>query len=97
MKSILINFQVRAKNKTFWVTFIPTVILLIQVILAVFGVAIDLSAFGDKLIDVINVVFSLLAILGVVTDPTTPGISDSENALTYTSPGVNEDINFDED
>lgn len=97
MKSILINFQVRAKNKTFWVTFIPTVILLIQVILAVFGVTIDLSAFGDKLIDVINVVFSLLAILGVVTDPTTPGISDSENALTYTSPGVNEDINFDED
>ena len=97
MKSILINFQVRAKNKTFWVTFIPTVILLIQVILAVFGVAIDLSAFGDKLIDVINVVFSLLAILGVVTDPTTPGVSDSENALTYTSPGVNEDINFDED
>lgn len=97
MKSILINFQVRAKNKTFWVTFIPTVILLIQVILAVFGVTIDLSTFGDKLIDVVNVVFSLLAILGVVTDPTTPGISDSENALTYTSPGLNEDINFDED
>ena len=97
MKNILINFKVRAKNKTFWVTFIPTVILLIQVILAVFGVSIDLSAFGDRLIDVVNVLFSLLAILGVVTDPTTPGVSDSETALTYTAPGVNEDIDFDEE
>lgn len=97
MEKFLINFKVRAKNKAFWVTFIPTVILLIQVILAVFGVTIDLSAFGDRLIDVVNVLFSLLAILGVVADPTTPGVSDSETALTYTSPGVNEDIDFDEE
>ena len=97
MEKFLINFKVRAKNKTFWVTFIPTVILLIQVILAVFGVTIDLSVSGDRLIDVVNVLFSLLAILGVVADPTTPGVSDSETALTYTSPGVNEDLDFDEE
>lgn len=97
MEKFLINFKVRAKNKTFWITLIPTIILLVQVVLAVFGVTIDLSVFGDKLIDVVNVLFSLLAILGIVVDPTTPGVSDSENALTYTSPGINEDIDFDEE
>jgi phi LC3 family holin len=52
----------------------------------VFGFTIDLGDLGNRLLDVIESVFVVLAILGIVTDPTTKGISDSEQALTYTKP-----------
>ncbi len=84
MKSI--NWQVRIKNKNFWLTFIPAVLLLIQVIAAVFGFTLDLGDLGNRLLDVVNAAFSVLVILGVVNDPTTEGVSDSEQALTYTEP-----------
>lgn len=81
-----INWQVRIKNKNFWLTFIPAVLLLIQVIAAVFGFTLDLGNLGNRLLDVVNAAFSVLVILGVVNDPTTEGVSDSEQALTYTEP-----------
>lgn len=81
-----INWLVRVKNKAFWVAFIPAVLLLIQVVAAVFGYTLDLGDLGNKLLDVVNAVFSVLVILGVVTDPTTDGITDSKQALTYTEP-----------
>ena len=84
MKSI--NWQVRIKNKNFWLTFIPAVLLLIQVVAAVFGFTLDLGDLGNRLLDVVNAAFSVLVILGVVNDPTTEGVSDSEQALTYTEP-----------
>lgn len=78
-----INWIVRIKNKAFWVALIPAILLLIQAIAAVFGFAIDLGDLGDKLLTVVNALFAVLAILGVVVDPTTPGAGDSERALTY--------------
>lgn len=81
-----INWLVRVKNKTFWIALIPAVLLLIQVVAAVFNIQIDLGDLGNKLLDVVNAVFALLVILGVVTDPTTQGITDSDRALTYTEP-----------
>ena len=59
---------------------------MIQVVAAVFGYTLDLGNLGNKLLDVVNAVFAVLAILGVVTDPTTKGITDSDQALTYTEP-----------
>lgn len=81
-----INWIVRIKNKAFWVAFIPAVLLLIQVVAAVFGITLDLGDLGNKLLEVVKAVFIVLAILGVVNDPTTDGVSDSEQALTYTKP-----------
>lgn len=81
-----INWLVRIKNKAFWVALIPAVLLLIQVIAAVFGYTFDLGDLGNKLLAVVNAVFGVLTILGVVTDPTTNGITDSDQALTYTTP-----------
>ena len=81
-----INWEVRIKNKAFWVAFIPAVLLLVQVAAAVFGFTLDLGELGNRLLDVVNAVFSVLAILGVVTDPTTKGITDSKQALTYREP-----------
>ena len=81
-----INWLVRMKNKQFWLTLIPAVLLLIQVVAAVFGCTIDLGDIGNKLLAVVNAVFAVLTILGVVTDPTTQGLTDSAQAMTYTQP-----------
>lgn len=82
----MINWTVRLKNKAFWLSFIPALLLLIQVVAAVFGFTLDLGELGEKLLAVVNAVFAVLAILGIVTDPTTAGISDSKRALSYKSP-----------
>lgn len=81
-----INWKVRIKNKQFWLAIIPAVLLLIQAVAAVFGYTLDLGDIGNKLIVVVNAVFVVLSILGIVTDPTTEGISDSNLALTYKEP-----------
>lgn len=82
----MINWKVRIKNKTFWISLIPAALLLIQVVAAVFNVEFDFTELGNKLLGVVNAVFVLLAILGIVADPTTAGVSDSSQALTYETP-----------
>ena len=81
-----INWLVRVKNKAFWVAIIPAVLLVVQAVAAVFGYALDFGDLGNKLLAVVNAVFSVLVILGIVSDPTTEGITDSKQALTYTAP-----------
>lgn len=81
-----INWIARVKNKNFWVTLVPAVLLLIQTIAAVFGFTLDFGELGNQLLSVVNALFAVLVILGVVNDPTTAGISDSKQALTYTEP-----------
>lgn len=80
------NWKVRIKNKTFWLTVIPAVLLLIQVVAAVFGYTLDFGDLGNKLLAVVNAVFALLSIVGIVNDPTTAGVADSAQALTYQVP-----------
>lgn len=82
----MINWQVRIKSKQFWLALIPAVLLLVQVIAAVFGFELDLGDIGNKLLDVVNALFAVLAILGIVVDPTTAGVGDSAQALTYDKP-----------
>nr|DAI72991.1 MAG TPA: holin [Caudoviricetes sp.] len=81
-----INWKVRIKNKMFWLALIPALLLLVQVVAAVFGYELQIEAIGDKLTAVINALFAVLAILGVVTDPTTAGVSDSKQAMEYEKP-----------
>ena len=82
----MINWRVRLKNKAFWVAFIPALLLLAQVVAAVFGYTLNLGELGNKLLAVVNALFAVLTILGIVTDPTTKGVSDSTQALTYEKP-----------
>lgn len=82
----MINWKVRIKNKAFWVALIPALLLLVQVVASVFGYTLDMGELGDKLLAVVNALFAVLAILGIVTDPTTAGVSDSTQALTYETP-----------
>lgn len=81
-----INWKVRMKNKVFWIAFIPAALILIKSVANLFGFTIDLSNVEGNLIDVVEAVFVLLAVIGVVADPTTSGVGDSERALTYDKP-----------
>ena len=81
-----INWKVRIKNKAFWLAIVPAVLLMVQVVAALFGFTLDLGDLGNKILAVVNSVFAVLSILGVVTDPTTAGVSDSTQALTYEEP-----------
>lgn len=84
----MINFKVRIRNKTFWLAIIPAVLVLIQVCAAPFGYNWDFAGLQTQLIAIVNAIFVLLSILGIVVDPTTAGISDSKQALTYDEPKV---------
>ena len=81
-----INWLVRMKNKVFWIAFIPALLMLIKAVANVFGFDIDLIDIESNLLDVVEAVFMVLGIIGIVADPTTKGIGDSENALTYETP-----------
>ena len=81
-----VNWKVRLKDKAFWLAVIPAIALVAQAVAAVFGYTIDLTTMVGKLQAVVNVVFALLVILGIVVDPTTEGVSDSNRAMSYEEP-----------
>lgn len=86
-----INWKVRLKSKTFWLSLIPALLLLVQVVAAVFGFDLDLGVLGERLLAVVNALFAVLTIIGVVADPTTAGIGDSAQAMTYEEPKAKEE------
>ena len=81
-----INWKVRLSNKSFWITMIPAILLLIQLVAKLFGLEIKVDGLQEDLLNIINALFVVLSVLGITVDPTTKGIADSENALTYTEP-----------
>lgn len=81
-----INWRVRVKNKAFWVALIPALLLLVQQVCGVFGVALDFGDLQAQLVSIVGTVFTLLAIMGIVADPTTVGVTDSIQALGYDEP-----------
>lgn len=86
----MVNWKVRFKSKAFWLAIIPAVLLLVQTVAAVFGYSLDFDALQGHLIDVVNAVFLVLAILGIIVDPTTAGFADSSLAMTYEEPRVSD-------
>lgn len=87
-----INWLVRFKNKTFVVAFVAQVIGIVAEVITLGNSAgwwsfkFDSKALTDQLTQAIAVVFTLLGTFGVVQDPTTAGLGDSEQAQTYTEP-----------
>ena len=82
----MINWKVRIKNPTFWISAIAALALVAQTVAEVFGYTIDLSTLVGKLQAVVKAVFALLAVMGIVVDPTTSGVGDSSRALGYEVP-----------
>ncbi len=81
-----VNWLVRIKNKAWWLTLVPAVFLLVQVCAAPFGYQWDFAIANEQAAAIINALFAVLAILGVVNDPTTAGLGDSEQAMAYEKP-----------
>ena len=82
----MINWKIRAKNRVFWLALVPAFLLLIQAVAQVFNISLDFTNLNKDLLNVVNALFVVLTILGVVADPTTEGVQDSTRALTYTQP-----------
>lgn len=87
----MINWKVRFKNKAWVTAFISQAFIFIQIVLSVlntYGVT-DFQLteqIKGEILTVINTVFVMLSMLGVVQDPTTKGLGDSERAKGYTEP-----------
>lgn len=81
-----INWKLRLKSKEFWMALIPALALAVQAIAAVFGFEYDFGELVNQLLVVVNTVFAVLVIVGIVNDPTTKGVTDSKQALTYDKP-----------
>lgn len=79
-----INWKVRFKSKAFWLTFVPTVLGFVYAILGALGVVPKISK--DSIEALIIAVIGILASLGIVVDPTTEGVEDSERAMSYDEP-----------
>ena len=81
-----INWKVRIKNKIFWIALIPAMLMLVKSMANLMGFAMDLQLIEANLLEVVEAVFMVLGIMGIVADPTTSGMGDSEQALTYDKP-----------
>lgn len=79
-----INWLVRFKNKAWLLSFVAVVVAFIYNILGMFDVVPRVSQ--DMTIQAITAIVNVLVALGVIIDPTTAGVSDSEKALTYEEP-----------
>ena len=91
-----INLLVRFKNKAFWLSLVPALLLVVQTIASLFGYNWDFVVLNQQITAIINAVFAVLSILGIVVDPTTAGFGDSQRALTYTEPKVDLPVEDDE-
>lgn len=67
----------RLKNKTFWLAFIPAVLLLVQAVAEPFGFHLDFTEANEQAAAIVNAAFALLAILGICADTSTPGFGDA--------------------
>ena len=76
-----INWKVRFKNKTWLVTFLLAVLAFVYQILGMFDVVPPVTQ--DMVTQLIAAVINILVAVGVVIDPTTSGVSDSNRAMTY--------------
>lgn len=79
-----INWKLRLQNKVTLTAIVLAVIALVYQVSGLLGVVPAVSQ--DAIVEVAGMVINLLALLGIVTDPTTAGASDSQRALTYEAP-----------
>lgn len=79
-----INWKVRFKHKPFLIALFALVMLLVQQVASFFGI--DTTIYNEQLTDLFNTVLAILLLLGIVSDPTTTGMSDSQQAMRYHKP-----------
>jgi len=79
-----INWKVRLQHKPFWVSLIALLLVLANQIAAIFNI--DITIYNAQVTALSETILAILALLGIIIDPTTNGISDSSQALNYDEP-----------
>lgn len=79
-----INWKIRFQNKTFLTGLISLMVVFIYDLLQLLEIAPAVTQ--SAVMQVAEGILTILGMLGVIADPTTAGLSDSKQALTYTSP-----------
>lgn len=82
------NWKLRLKNKTTLITLLTSIAALIYQILGAFGVVPGISE--QSIVTIIGIAVNALCMLGIVVDPTTKGIGDSNRAMEYNQPAEDE-------
>lgn len=80
------NWKVRFKNKTWLSLFLSLIIGFVFNMLKMFDVYPVVTE--NQVATIVSQVLTLLGLLGVLVDPTTAGIGDSERAMSYNEPWV---------
>lgn len=80
----MINWKLRLKNKTTLVTLVIAVLSLLYMALGIFGITPRVAQ--EEIVNLIMMLINILVILGIVVDPTTEGINDSDRAMDYDEP-----------
>lgn len=78
------NWKLRVKNKTTLIALVSLIVATVYQSLRVLGVVPAIEE--QQLLDWLCRLIDLLALLGIVVDPTTEGIADSELAMSYDEP-----------
>lgn len=80
----MINWKVRFKNKVWLGSFFSLVVGFVYSMLGLFGVFPAVTQ--NVVMQLINQVLTFLGLIGVIVDPTTAGIGDSQRAMSYDEP-----------
>lgn len=79
-----INWKLRAQNKTTLLALVAAILTFIYTVLGMFGVVPPVSQ--SDILEVVGLGLNVLVMLGVIVDPTTKGLSDSDRAREYNEP-----------
>ena len=79
-----INWKVRFKNKVWLGSFLSLIVSFVYSMLSMFDVFPDVTK--NSVIELLNQVLTFLGLIGVLVDPTTAGLGDSERAMGYEEP-----------
>ncbi len=79
-----INWKVRFKNKVWLGSFLSLIVGFVYSLLALFDVFPEVTQ--SLVLQLLNQILTFLGLIGVIVDPTTAGIGDSERALGYEEP-----------
>ena len=79
-----LNWKVRFKNKVWLGSFLSQIVGFVYSMLALFDVFPEVTQ--NLVLQLVNQVLTFLGLIGVIVDPTTAGISDSDRAMSYSQP-----------
>lgn len=92
----MINWKVRVRQKWFWLTIIPAVLLLLDQLWGLFSLLGSIQAghlydgpLMEALLSLVGTAFAIMVLIGIPVDTTTEGYGDSARALTYEAPAPN--------